>query len=64
MLAGRSGTGRITQFDPTDFDVQVAAEVKDFVPEDLMDRRTARRSGRHTQMAVVAATRGGRRRPT
>jgi 3-oxoacyl-[acyl-carrier-protein] synthase II len=29
--------------------------VKGFVPEDLMDRRTARRSGRHTQMAVVAA---------
>ncbi|HWC30524.1 MAG TPA: beta-ketoacyl-ACP synthase II, partial [Dehalococcoidia bacterium] len=26
-----------------------------FVPEDLMDRRTARRSGRHTQMAEVAA---------
>ena len=38
-----------------DCDVQVAAEVKGFVPEDLMDRRTARRSGRHTQMAVVAA---------
>jgi 3-oxoacyl-[acyl-carrier-protein] synthase II len=55
MLSGRSGLGRITQFDPTGFDVQIAAEVKDFVPEELMDRRTARRSGRHTQMAVVAA---------
>jgi len=55
MLAGVSGTGRITTFDPEAFDVQVAAEVKGFVAEDLMDRRTARRSGRHTQMAVVAA---------
>jgi 3-oxoacyl-[acyl-carrier-protein] synthase II len=55
LLEGKSGTNRITQFDPTDFEVQVSAEVKDFVPEDLMDRRTARRSGRHTQMAVVAA---------
>jgi 3-oxoacyl-[acyl-carrier-protein] synthase II len=55
LLEGKSGTNRITQFDPTDFDVQVSAEVKGFVPEDLMDRRTARRSGRHTQMAVVAA---------
>ncbi len=55
LLAGKSGTNRITQFDPEDFDVQVSAEVKGFVPEDLMDRRTARRSGRHTQMAVVAA---------
>ncbi|HLF71164.1 MAG TPA: beta-ketoacyl-ACP synthase II [Dehalococcoidia bacterium] len=52
---GVSGTGRITQFDPSDFEVQVDAEVKGFVPEDLMDRRTARRSGRHTQLAVVAA---------
>jgi 3-oxoacyl-[acyl-carrier-protein] synthase II len=55
LLDGKSGTNRITQFDPEDFDVQVSAEVKGFVPEDLMDRRTARRSGRHTQMAVVAA---------
>jgi 3-oxoacyl-[acyl-carrier-protein] synthase II len=55
LLAGESGTGPITLFDPEHFDVQVAAEVKGFVAEDLMDRRTARRSGRHTQMAVVAA---------
>jgi 3-oxoacyl-[acyl-carrier-protein] synthase II len=55
LLEGKSGTNRITQFDPTDFEVQVSAEVKGFVAEDLMDRRTARRSGRHTQMAVVAA---------
>ena len=55
LLAGKSGTGPITQFDATDCDVQVAGEVKGFVAEDLMDRRTARRSGRHTQMGVVAA---------
>ncbi|MPZ49366.1 MAG: beta-ketoacyl-ACP synthase II [Dehalococcoidia bacterium] len=55
MRAGRSGTGPITHFDASSFDVQVAGELKGFVPEDLMDRRTAHRSGRHTQMAVVAA---------
>jgi 3-oxoacyl-[acyl-carrier-protein] synthase II len=55
MLEGRSGTGPITQFDATDCDVKVAGEVTGFVAEDLMDRRTARRSGRHTQMAVVAS---------
>lgn len=55
MLEGRSGTARITAFDPAAYDVQVAGEVKNFVPEDLMDHRTARRSGRHTQFAVVAA---------
>ena len=55
MLAGRSGTDTITNFDASRFEVQVAGEVKGFVPENLMDRRTAHRSGRHTQMAVVAA---------
>jgi 3-oxoacyl-[acyl-carrier-protein] synthase II len=55
LLAGKSGTHRIEAFDAERFDVQVAAEVHGFVPEDLMDRRTARRSGRHTQFAVVAA---------
>ena len=55
MLAGRSGTANITHFDATDFEVQVDAEVKDFVAENLMDRRSARRSGRHSHFAVVAA---------
>jgi 3-oxoacyl-[acyl-carrier-protein] synthase II len=55
MLAGRSGLTRITHFDPTGFDVQIAAEVKGFDPDNYMDRRTARRSGRHTQLAVTAA---------
>jgi 3-oxoacyl-[acyl-carrier-protein] synthase II len=55
LLAGTSGTHRIEAFDPSAFDVQVAAEVHGFVAEDLMDRRTARRSGRHSQFAVVAA---------
>jgi 3-oxoacyl-[acyl-carrier-protein] synthase II len=55
LLAGKSGLGRITHFDPEAFEVQVAAEVKGFDPEAYMDRRTARRSGRHSQMAIVAA---------
>src|SRR3954470_12474570 len=55
LLAGKSGTHRIEAFDPEAFGVQVAAEVHGFVAEELMDRRPARRSGRHTQFAVVAA---------
>src|SRR5215204_2272099 len=55
LVAGKSGTHRIEAFDAERFDGQVAAEVHGFVAEDLMDRRTARRSGRHSQFAVVAA---------
>ncbi|HEY7268679.1 MAG TPA: beta-ketoacyl-ACP synthase II [Dehalococcoidia bacterium] len=55
LQAGKSGLGRISHFDPEIFEVQIAAEVKDFDPEAYMDRRAARRSGRHTQMAIVAA---------
>ncbi|HLG52051.1 MAG TPA: beta-ketoacyl synthase N-terminal-like domain-containing protein, partial [Chloroflexota bacterium] len=32
LLAGRSGVGRITQFDPTGYPSTIAAEVKHFEP--------------------------------
>ncbi|MFA5093919.1 MAG: beta-ketoacyl synthase N-terminal-like domain-containing protein, partial [Candidatus Omnitrophota bacterium] len=32
LLAGKSGAGKITQFDPTGFDSQIACEVKGFDP--------------------------------
>ncbi len=55
LLAGQNGVGRITRFDPTDFTTQIAAEVRDFAPEDYLDRRELRRMDRFTQFAVVAA---------
>src|SRR5689334_3919397 len=39
LLAGVSGAGRITTFDPEGLPVQIAAEVKDFDPGDYMDRK-------------------------
>lgn len=55
LIAGRSGTARITHFDPTRYDSQVAGEVKDFDPTKFMDRKDARRMDRFAQFATVAA---------
>ena len=37
MVAGKLGIGPITLFDPTDFAVKIAAEVKDFEPHLALD---------------------------
>ena len=55
LLAGESGIGPITLFDATDYDSRVAGEVKDFVAEDFIPTKQARRMDRFTQFAVVAA---------
>ena len=55
LVAGKSGTGRITLFDPEGYESQVAGEVKDFNPTAYMDRKEARRADRFTQFAFVAA---------
>lgn len=55
LKEGRNGVGEITLFDPSDYDVRIAAEVKDFKPEDWMDRKEARHADRVIQFAVAAA---------
>lgn len=55
LVEGRSGTRRITLFDPEGFESQVAGEVPDFDPAAYMDRKEARRADRATQFAFVAA---------
>ncbi len=55
LLAGVSGVGPITRFDPTGLDVRIAAEVKDFDPETVMDRKMARRMSRFIHLAMGAA---------
>ncbi|MFZ9269393.1 MAG: beta-ketoacyl-ACP synthase II [Candidatus Limnocylindrus sp.] len=56
LVAGRSGAGRITHFDPSLNEVQIAAEVKDFDPTKTMEMKMARRMSRFVQFAVAAAT--------
>jgi beta-ketoacyl-acyl-carrier-protein synthase II len=55
LLAGRSGVAPITLFDASEFETTVAAEVKNFDPEAMLDRRAARRLDRKEQLANVAA---------
>lgn len=55
VVAGVSGVGRITLFDPTDLLVQIACEVKDFNPDQSMDPREARRRDRFEQFGAAAA---------
>jgi 3-oxoacyl-[acyl-carrier-protein] synthase II len=52
---GRSGIANITAFDTTGFKSTLAAEVKDFEPEKLLDRKEAKRMDRYCQLAMVAA---------
>ncbi|HSW43627.1 MAG TPA: beta-ketoacyl-ACP synthase II [Patescibacteria group bacterium] len=53
---GVSGVATITHFDPDDFEVKIAAEVKDFRASDHMDAKMARRMGRFTHLALAATT--------
>jgi len=56
MMHGRGGIGRITRFDPSPYESQMAGEVKDFDPTKYMDRKDARRTDRFAQFATAAAS--------
>jgi 3-oxoacyl-[acyl-carrier-protein] synthase II len=56
MLAGVSGAAPITHFDASKFKTQFACEVKDFNPEQFVDRKEARKMDPYCQYAFAAAT--------
>ena len=53
-LEGKSGIDILTSFDHSAYPVHIAGEIKDFDPEQYMDRREARRMGRFSQFAIAA----------
>ena len=54
ILAGKSGIGRITHFDPTPFACQIAGEVKDFDVTQYLPAKDARRMDRFIHFGLVA----------
>jgi 3-oxoacyl-[acyl-carrier-protein] synthase II len=55
LVAGRSGAGPITHFDPTLFKTRFACEVRGFEPGGVLDRSELKRTDLFTQYALVAA---------
>lgn len=54
-MQGKSGAGPIEKFDPTDFSVRFACEVKGFDPLNFLDKKEARRMGAFTHFALAAS---------
>jgi 3-oxoacyl-[acyl-carrier-protein] synthase II len=54
LCAGQSGIAKITRFDTTDYQTQIAAEVKDFKPEDFMPKKDAKRVEPFIAFALAA----------
>lgn len=55
LIHGRAGVGPLSLFDPSDLNVKVACEVKDFDPELELGSKEARRRDRFEQFAYIAA---------
>lgn len=55
LVNGKCGIDNITLFDTEGFKVKIAAEVKNYSPEDYIDKRAAKRLDRFVQFAIIAA---------
>lgn len=55
LKTGKSGISAIEHFDVTNFSSKISGYIKDFVPENFIDRKKAKRMARFTQLGVAAA---------
>lgn len=55
VTSGKSGVSLVESFDVSDYPTKIAASIKDFNPEDYIDKREARRMDRFVQFAVAAS---------
>lgn len=58
MLAGKSGSAPITEFDATKFKTHFACEVKNLNLDDYLEKKVYRKIDRYTQLAMVSAIQG------
>ncbi len=54
LINGECGIDRITAFDTSEHTVHIAAEVKDFVPEEHIEKKELKKLGRFSQFAIAA----------
>jgi 3-oxoacyl-[acyl-carrier-protein] synthase II len=55
LLAGKSGIGRVTAFDVSAFDCQIAGEVKNFDPLLWVEKKELKKMARFIQLAMAAS---------
>ncbi len=55
LISGRSGIRTISRFDPSDHDVRIGGECRDFEPSDYVDVRVAKRMDRFALLAFAGA---------
>lgn len=55
LMEGKSGVSLIEAFDVSEYPTRIAAEIKDFQPDDYMDKKESRRMDRFVQFAVASS---------
>jgi 3-oxoacyl-[acyl-carrier-protein] synthase II len=55
VLAGKSGVGRITGFDVSNYACQIGAEVRNFDPLNYIEKKEVKKMGRFIHLAIAAS---------
>jgi len=55
IIAGKTGVDKISSFDASNYSVQIAAEIKDFDPTTVMDKKEVKKADRFIQLGLKAA---------